>query len=89
MQDFNLRGKRGAPEDKLRRLCGTVPAGQAQRPRGKDDVDAMTKHSNQHDKERSTGLTGWRPLSVFLRKGYSKLPPASYQPLAVRVTNIT
>ena len=48
----------------------------------------MTKHSNQHDKERSTGLTGWRPLSVFLRKGYSKLPPASYQTLAVRVLGI-
>ena len=44
----------------------------------------MTKHSNQHDKERETGLTGWCPLNAFLRKGYSKLPPASYQALAVR-----
>ena len=33
VQDFNLRGKCNAPDTKLRRLCGTVPTGQAQRPR--------------------------------------------------------
>ena len=33
VQDFNLRGKRSAPGNKLRRWCGTVPTGQAQRPR--------------------------------------------------------
>ena len=67
VQGFNLRGQRSAPVNKLRRLCGTVPAGQAQRPRGYDDVDAMrcTTTNNENNVMWAGGLT---PSQSLLKK---------------------